>query len=119
MQQPLITSRETFLPVQMDVLRSYCRVLDPGDDLVLTELAMQAVELIEKMTGRALVTQTLNWTFDAFGASRSPIDDFWYSDVPYGDRYDTCIKIPRPPLVSITSLKYYDSANVQQTLVAN
>lgn len=114
-----VTTPATGLPFTIDMLRAYCRVLDDSDDERLTDMAKTAVEMIENITGRALQIQTLNYTFDAFASGRSIYSDFWYSPEPYGDVQNPCIQVPRPPLVSITSFKYYDESNVQRTLVEN
>lgn len=51
--------------------------------------------------GRALATQTWTLYLDAFPASNGPI------------------RLPLPPLISVTSVKHLDTAGVEQTLVAN
>lgn len=52
----------------------------------------------ERATGRAFVTQTLRLTLDCF---------------PGGDGI---IRLPRPPLASVTSIKYDDTNGTEQTL---
>jgi len=55
-------------------------------------------EKAESITRRKLITASLTLTLDGFPSGREPIE------------------IPRPPLQSITSIKYYDTDGVQQTL---
>jgi uncharacterized phiE125 gp8 family phage protein len=55
-----------------------------------------AVGYIENYTGIKLMTQTWDWFFESF-----PQDDE--------------LALPYPPLQSVTHIKYYDSANAQQT----
>ncbi len=67
------------------------------DDLVAS-LIVAAREHVETYTNRALITQTWYWKSHGF---------------PCGD-----IIIPRPPLVSITSISYVDSNGASQTWAA-
>lgn len=66
------------------------------DDVDLARLITAATEYCENATNRQLVTRsrTKNW------------DDF------PGDEFT----LPYPPLQSVTTIKYYDSAGVQQTV---
>lgn len=56
-----------------------------------------ARRIIEERSNRQLVTATWRLTLDRFPPAGEPI------------------LLPRPPLQSVSSLKYYDSAGVQQT----
>lgn len=69
--------------------------LDTQTQTYLTSLIARATDSFERDTGRALIEQV--WTLT--------LDDF----------PDGTIQIPRPPLLSVASLKYYDSDGVQQT----
>jgi len=72
-----------------------------GDDPYLTGLIKAARHIVETATARALAPgQT--WTAG-------------YEGIPL----DRCLRIPTPPLVSVTSLQYYDSSNNLQTLAAD
>lgn len=61
-------------------------------------LIIAAREHVEGDIKRALVTQTWEYTLDAFPAN------------------DEAIKLPRPPLISVTSVKYIDANGVEQTM---
>jgi uncharacterized phiE125 gp8 family phage protein len=69
------------------------------DDLI-TDMITEAREYCENYQNRAYINQT--W-------------DFYLDEFPD----DGIIKIPRPPLSSVTSITYYDSANALQTLSAS
>lgn len=62
-------------------------------------LSIAAREHVEQMTGRALARQTLELVLDRF--PRGPV-----------------LPLPRPPLVSVESVKYYDTAGTLQTMDA-
>ena len=67
------------------------------EDTLINTLIKAARKRLEADTGRALITQTWDLFLDRF-----PVDD--------GPIY-----IPKPPVQSITSIKYIDSDGVEQT----
>ena len=75
--------------------------LDSGDDdeTYFTALLTAARQAAENRTGRALMQQTWDVTFDAFPASR-------------------LLALPYPPLQSVTYVKYVDSNGTEQTLAS-
>ena len=66
------------------------------DSLLISPLVTAAREYCENVTGRALAAQTLKAYPESWG--------LW--------------RLPRPPVVSITSVKYYDTDNTEYTLAA-
>ena len=82
-------------PVSLDEARAHLR-LESGEDDYLSDLIAAARRHCESFQGRAYVTQTWDLYLDAF---------------PGG-----CIKVPLPPLQSVTFIKYKDSCGVLQTL---
>src|SRR5690606_14420890 len=73
------------------------RVDGTDEDTLITGLIAAARETVETFAGRALITQT--WEL--------VLDDWPDSDT---------IKLPRPPLQSVTSVTYVDEAGVSHTL---
>lgn len=90
----LITPASTF-PITLEDAKLHCRVDTAADDALINALITAATELAEQKTGRALMAQTWELTLDAFPEA---------------------FEITRIPLQSITSLKYIDTAGVEQTL---
>lgn len=94
-------------PEQDDVLtvedaKKHLRVdFDEDDDLIESYIAtaIQNVDGRDGWLGRALVEQTWELRLPDFGGSVIPI--------------------PLPPLIAIESIKYYDAADVLQTLSAD
>lgn len=94
-------------PVQNDVLavedaKKHLRVdFDDDDDLIESYIAtaIQNVDGRDGWLGRALVEQTWELRLPDFGG---PV-----------------IPIPLPPLIAVESVKYYDAADVLQTLSAD
>lgn len=93
----LITAPSGY-PVRMDEARMQAR-LDTADEDALLEIYLaQLVEAAQHRTGRALLTQTWELTLDAFP--------------------DWEISVPLPPLQAVVSIKYDDTAGVEQTLAS-
>ena len=88
-------------PVTLDEARHQVQQAGTVDDDYLGLVVLPAAtERAESATGRALLTQTWDLTLDRFP----------------DDRY---IEIPRPPLVSVTHVKYYNTSGTLVTLTAN
>ncbi|MEJ2202943.1 MAG: phage head-tail connector protein [Gemmatimonadota bacterium] len=85
-------------PVTLDELKANTRVDTDAADDRLTTLIQVARDNVERITERALLTQTWERRLDRFPRAPSGI----------------CLE--RPPLQSVTSLKYIDPDGVEQTL---
>lgn len=92
----LITAPATE-PVTSSEAKSHLRVDTTADDTLIGTLITAARQHVENHLRRALITQTWELVMDAF---------------PAGD----VIRLPRPPLVSVTSIKYTDVAGNESTL---
>lgn len=66
------------------------------DNAIITPLIQAAREYCENITGRALASQTVKAYPDDWGPWR----------------------LPRPPLIAVTSIKYYDEDGTEYTLAA-
>lgn len=95
------TTEPTEEPVRLSDARAHVR-LDEGDpdEAYFETLLTVARQSVENRTGRALMTQTIDVTFDNWPGSR-------------------LLMIPRPPLASVVHVKYIDTAGVEQTLDAS
>jgi len=78
-------------PMTKAEVKLHLRVDHTTDDTLIDSLIIAARQRVENVTWRALVTQTLELTLDAW---------------PEGNKID----LPRPPLQSVTSVTYTDSA---------
>lgn len=74
----------------------HCRIDGTDENALVTALIVAAREYCEKYSGRAYITQTIRASFD--GWPRFPIN------------------LPRPPLASVSSIKYYGDDNTEYTL---
>lgn len=85
-------------PLTTAEAKSHLRVDLTDDDTLIDAYITAARQYVEEDLGRALVTQTWDYTLDAFPSDGS------------------AIRLPRPPLRSVTSVTYVDSAGATQTL---
>lgn len=95
-----IVSQQAGYPITVADARDYLRIDVDTTDNELLDLIKAAVDYAEKNTpgGITLLKKTYDYTLPGFPSSS-----------------DTEIRIPVPPLTSITSVKYYDTNNTQQT----
>lgn len=83
----------------MDEAKVHLRVTHSDDDAYITGLIKTARLSTEKHCGRAFITQSWEATFDAIESGR--------------------LRLPYPPLISITSIHYRDSDGTSQTVQAS
>jgi len=81
-------------PVSLDEVRAQARA-GVEEDTYLATLGKAAREWAEAFTARAFITQTWELKLHCFP--------------------DGAIELPKPPLVSVTSVTYLDTSNVEQT----
>ena len=93
----LITA-STALAVTLAEAKAHLRVDASDEDTLITAMITSATETAEQITGRAIMPQTWELTLDAF---------------------PDALELTRVPAVSVTSIKYFDAAGVQQTLASN
>lgn len=86
-------------PVSLDDALLHCRITATEESPTIARLIAAAREYAEGISGRAFLTQTLELTLD---------------DWPERDT----IKLPKPPLQSVTSIKYTDADGTETTVDA-
>jgi uncharacterized phiE125 gp8 family phage protein len=111
----------TIEPVTRDEVKLQARISDPSQDARVDRFIASARAYAENRIGRQLLNATWRLTMDCFpGQWNSP----WGQAVralrswrQYCDPRDfRLIMLPKPPLVSVTNVKYYDIAGTLQTL---
>lgn len=83
-------------PVSLAEAKLHLKVEHSVDDTLIAAIIQAAREAAEHETGRSLMPQTWELLLDAFPAD--------------------AIKLDKPPVTSVVSVKYLDSGGVQQTL---
>mgnify|MGYP000431892249 CR=1 FL=1 len=107
-----VTTAPEFEPLTLAEAREFCRIDDDSQDSTLTICIKAARERIENGTHRAIVTQTIRFTLDCFPATYPAT----YNNQSIGG---PPILVPRPPLVSVSSIAYIDTTGTTQTLSAS
>src|SRR5687768_4081901 len=88
-------------PVTLAEAKLHLRQDETADDALITNLIVAARQHVENVTCRSLITQTWRLFRDTF-----PL-------------YGGAIRLGRSPVISVVSLKYYDEAEVEQTLASS
>lgn len=84
-------------PISLDEMKAHLRVDYDDEDPLIRGYISAARQRLEKRCGRAFVQQT--WELQT-------------------DEFEDSFEIPKPPTVSITSVKYLDEDQVEQTVSA-
>lgn len=92
-----IITEPTVEPITLAEFKSHARISHSDEDDLLESFIFTARVYTENYLSRSLISQTWDFNYDLFPAN------------------DDVIEIPLPPLISVTSVKYYDSDEAQQT----
>lgn len=93
----VLVTAPTIEPVTLTEVKSHLRITHSDEDTLLDAFISSARVYTEKYLSRSLISQTWDFNYNLFPAN------------------DDAIEVPLPPLKSVTSVKYYDSDEVQQT----
>jgi uncharacterized phiE125 gp8 family phage protein len=92
------TVAPTSEPVALADMKAHLRVDTADDDTLITALIKAARQYVEGVTGRALVDRT------------------YRLDLP---RFSSVMRLPKPPLIAVSQIQYYDEDNSIQTWAAS
>jgi uncharacterized phiE125 gp8 family phage protein len=104
-------------PISLAEAKAHLRVDHADDDATidfLIAVARSHLDAVSGWMGRALINQTWDMVVDAFPTVAASC---WCGTATPTTGV-AAIRLPWPPLQSVTSVKYYDSAGVQQTMPA-
>lgn len=98
-----VTTGPASEPITLSEAKAHLRVEFDDDDTLITALIAAARDYAERYTHRALLTQTITQVLPCF---------------PYYEyrNQNRAIRLFRPPLATLKTIKYYDSDNTLQTL---
>lgn len=94
-----VITAATEYPVSVAEAKAALLVDHDQDDALIARLVASATEEAERLAGRAFVSRTVELVLDA-----------WPADV---------IRLPYPPVQSVTSVTYYDDDNVLGTVASS
>lgn len=109
-------------PIALSDMMNFSRIDVDADVITMQAMITTAREEAEKITRRQLITATWEYRLDHFpggcfiGSGPNNFFDYSKKLIP-GRGQSDAIYLPMPPLQSVTSVKYLDYANVEQTLV--
>lgn len=98
------TTAPTVCPLTLYDAKMQCRITSDAENELLQSVLKLAWDEARRISRRELTAATWTWKFDSL--------------YDIGDRYmpeSGVIVMPKAPLLSVTSIKYYDTAGVQQT----
>lgn len=102
-------------PITTAEAKAFLRVDSSDEDTLIDTLISTARQMVEDFTGRAIITQTWKLTLDKW-----PLECPGCSWLEVKTSMDRAILLPRSPLASVTSVKYYpDDLGAQATLSAS
>ena len=98
--------------------KSFMRVDFSDDDTLIAELIKASQNVIETYINRAITTQTLSLFLDRlpfYSDLKLQEGIFTAPDLEYNSNF---IVLPKPPVTSVTHVKYYDNDNTASTFAA-
>lgn len=107
----ILTVPPSVEPVLLADAKQQARIDTTADDTLVGYLITGARQWVEQYTGRALITQTWQLWLDFWPGAM----ELWWDGVRQGpvtglDRV-SYIVLPRPPLVSVNSVQYFDNTD--------
>jgi len=109
-------------PVTVGEAKAYARIDTADDDALIEALITAARTAAEEYTRRSFVARTLKLTLDLPCSGLSAGLSEGVYDLPvsalYGS-FPSTIRLPAPPLLSITSVVTHDTANAATTLASS
>lgn len=101
-------------PVSLDEAKLHARIDTTEEDAAVTAMIVSAREMVERATGRCLVTQTWTLTLDRWPGNR----DEWWDGVREGPITildSAWVELRKTPIGAITSVVTKDEADVATT----
>lgn len=115
-----VVTAPPFEPVTLAQVYEHLRLDTEGspethpDDARLLRHITTARQHVEAMTRRALIQQTIRLSMPAF-----PVGADTWAVSSVRNTLTRIIRLPRPPIISVSSVTYFDGDNALQTLAAS
>lgn len=98
-------------PVALDEFKLWAKISTDQDDAVCTMMIGAAREAAENYLRRALIAQTWKYSLDLMGSGLDQVLGEGVHELPITELYGSLpreIRLPRPPISSVTSVTTYD-----------
>ena len=105
--------------VSTSTQKSFMRVDFSDDDTLIAELVKASQNVIETYLNRAITTQTLELYLDRlpfYNDINYPEGTFTAPDMEYNSNF---IVLPKPPVASVTHVKYFDDSDTEYTYASS
>lgn len=99
-------------PVSLSELKAWLRLEDSFDDALITSIGQAARTMVERASGRQLVTSTWLMSLDTFPWQGG----WWFMEAPTIFPDPHSIRMPKAPLQSVTSITYVAMDGTTKTL---
>lgn len=96
----------------------FLRVVDPDEESLIEGFVDAATGYVEQYLGRALMDQTWELVLDAFPSATPALDSLWWLPQP-ATSGGGAIRIPKPPLIEVVSVKYVDPTGNEQLVASS
>lgn len=107
-------------PVTLDEAKKHLRVDIDDDDDFISSLISAARVIAEALLRQTLIATTYDWYLDEFPASANGYYNRLVRQMGPGPNWlpngAAILYLPKPPLVSVASVKYYDSTGTLETV---
>lgn len=105
-------------PVTTAEAKSFLRIDHSNDDSLIDDLIKTAREFVEEYTGRALMSQTLVLTIDAYDELADPLWEGTKTG-PYKNYYKNYVTLSKAPIQSVSTVKTYDDDDTATTMASS
>lgn len=109
-----VTTEATVDPVSTQEMRDFARLDDSIDTNFLNSFIKAATILCEEYTGRAFINRSLRLSIDGVEDVDETLTE-GFSEAPFQIYFNNYLTLPKPPLVSVTSIKYFDDDDTEST----
>lgn len=101
-------------PVTVDEIRNFARIDDSIDTTLIGVLIGAATKFCEEYTNRSFITRTLRLSLDGVSEYDNRISD-GFSEGPFEIYFNNYIELPKPPVVSVVNIKYFNDSDTEST----
>jgi hypothetical protein len=113
-----ITTAPTQEPVSIQDVKEHLRLDDNQDERLLQTYIETARRFAEEYTKRSLASQTISFFADAYDELADPLFE-GFKTGPYLNYYKNYLVLPRPPVISVTSVSTFADDDTETTFASS
>jgi|TARA_Y100000114_G_C11730800_1_gene313450 hypothetical protein len=112
-----ITTAPTQEPVTLQEFKEHLKLDDSTDERLLQFYLESARRFCEEYTKRSLAQQTITFFADAYDELADPLFE-GFKTGPYLNYYKNYVVLPRPPVISVTSVSTFADDDTETTFAS-